>query len=126
MIGNVIAAALPLFRANARSLMTDLCDIDRLTTSWDEAQQKSVTTWESVHADVPCHVEEPTVNTASLLTQEAVTLETPLVRIPHTFDGIEPDDRVSVVGHEPMFVTRAAHDDSTHPVEMLISCRWAR
>jgi hypothetical protein len=126
MIGQVIQRALPLLRANAESLMTDLCDIERLTTAWDEEEQKSVTTWEPVHEDVPCHVEEPSVNTAVILTGEALTLETPLVKIPHTFDGIEPDDRVSVVGHEPMFVTRAAHDDSTHPVEMLLACRWTR
>jgi hypothetical protein len=126
MIGQVVAGVLPLLRANAESLMIDLCDIERLTTAWDEDEQKSVTTWAPVHEDVPCHVEEPSVNTAVILTGEALTLETPLVRIPHTFDGIEPDDRVSVVGHEPMFVTRAAHDDSTHPVEMLLACRWIR
>lgn len=126
MIGPVIAAALPLLRANAVSLMADTCTIERLATVWDEAEQKSVTTWAPVHADVPCHIEEPSVTSASLLTDEAVTLETPLVRLPHTFTGVEPDDRVSVAGREPMFVTRAAHDDATHPVEMLLDCRWTR
>jgi hypothetical protein len=126
MIGHVVTAVLPMLRANAESLMTDVCTIARLTTVWDEALQKSVTTFAPVHADVPCHIEEPSVTSASILTEEAVTLETPLIRIPHTFTGIEPDDRVSVAGREPMWVTRAAHDDSTHPVEMLLACRWTR
>lgn len=126
MIGSAVAAALPLMREHAESLMTDVCSIERLTTTWDEVNQKSVTTWATVHADVPCHVEEPAVTMATLVTDEAVTLETPLAKIPHTFTGILPDDRVSVAGREPMFVTRAAHDDLTHPVEMVLSCRWTR
>jgi hypothetical protein len=126
MIGPAIVAALPLMRANAQSLMTDVCTIARLTTVWDEVEQKSVTTFAPVHEGVPCHIEEPSVTSASIMTEEAVTLETPLVRIPHTFTGIEPDDRVSITGRDPMFVTRAAHDDGTHPVEMLLACRWTR
>lgn len=126
MIGSAITAALPLLRAHAESLMTDTCTIHRQTTAWDEAQQKSVTTWAVVHADVPCHIEEPSVTMRSVQTEEPVTLETPLVRVPHTFDGIHPDDRVTVAGREVMWVTRAAHDDGTHPVEMLLACRWSR
>lgn len=126
MIGAVIAATLPLLRANAESLMTDACDIERLTTTWNEADQKSVTSWAPVYDGVPCHIEEPSVTSASILTDEAVTLEAPLVRVPYTFVGVEPDDRVSVANREPMFVTRAAHEDSTHPVEMLLQCRWTR
>jgi hypothetical protein len=126
MIGDVIAATLPLLRASAESLMTDTCTIDRLTTVWDEAEQRSETTWADVHEDVPCHVEEPAVTSAVILTGEALTLETPLVRVPYTVTGVEPDDRVTVAGGPVMFVTRAAHDDSTHPVEMLLACRWTR
>jgi hypothetical protein len=126
MIGDVIAATLPLLRANAESLMTDTCTIERLTTTWNEALQKSETTWAPVHEDVPCHVEEPAVTSAVILTGEALTLETPLVRVPYTVTGVESDDRVTVAGGLVMFVTRAAHDDSTHPVEMLLSCRWTR
>jgi hypothetical protein len=126
MIGHVIEAALPFFREFAESLMTDTCDIDRLTTTWDEAEQQSETTWASVHSDVPCHIEEPQVTAATIVTGEGVTLETPLVRIPHTYAGILPDDRVTVEGRPVMWVTRAAHDDSTHPVEMLLACRWTR
>ena len=126
MIGDVIAAALPLLRASAESLMTDTCTIERLTQSWDEAQQKTVTTWAPVHADVPCHIEEPAITGAVLVTDESVTLETPLVRVPVTFDGVQPDDRVTVAGRESLWVTRAAFDDATHPVEYLLQCRWTR
>ncbi|MFN2344755.1 MAG: DUF6093 family protein [Dermatophilaceae bacterium] len=125
MIGDVITAALPLLRANALSLMTDTCNIDRLTTTWDEALQKSVTDWTTVHAAIPCHLEEPTANAQSIVTGETVTLENPLVKTAHTINDVQPNDRVTV-GVLVLWVTRAAHDDSTHPVEYLIQCRWSR
>jgi hypothetical protein len=126
MIGPVIVAALPLLRANAESLMTDTCDIERLTTVWDEEEQTSVTTWAPVHTDTPCHVESPPVTVQSLLTEELVSAETPVVKVSYLLDGIEPDDRVTVAGGDVMWVTSAAPDDSTHPVEMVIQCRWTR
>lgn len=126
MIGDVVAAALPTMRAHAASLRTSTCTIERQATVWDEAQQKSVTTWVAVHADLPCHVEEPAATSRSLLTEQTVTLETPLVSVAHDVTGIKPDDRVTVTGVGVMWVTRAAHDDSTHPVELLIQCRWSR
>lgn len=126
MIGAAITAALPLLRAQAQSLMTDTCTISRQTTAWDEGEQKSVTTWTTVHADVPCHIEEPSVTQRSMQTEEPVTLEHPLVKTAHTVSGVQPDDRVVIAGRDPLWVTRAAHDDSTHPVELLIQCRWAQ
>lgn len=125
-IGAVVAATLPLMRANAESLMTDVCTIERADSVWDETLQRTVTTWTPVYADVPCHIEEPSVTMRSVLTEEPVTLEAPLVKVPHTFADVQPDDRVSVAGRDPLWVTRAAHDDFTHPVEMLLQCRWAR
>jgi len=126
MIGTAVAAALPLMRAHAQSLMTDACTIERLTSSWDEALQKTVTTSATIHADVPCHVEEPASSSRSLLTDEAVTLEAPLVKVAHDVAGVEPDDRVTIAGRDPMWVTRAAQDDPSHPVELLILCRWVK
>ena len=123
MIGDVIAAALPLLRANAASLRTDVCTVERLTTAWDEAQQKTVTAWAPVQTAIPCHLEEPSASSRSLLTDEAVTLESPVVKVAHDVTGILPDDRVTVTGRAPLWVTQVAHDDSTHPVELLIQCR---
>lgn len=126
MIGDVITAALPLMRAHAESLMTDSCDIDRQTgTAWNEAAQASVPVWAVVHADVPCHVEESAANTRALLTDELVTPETPLIKVPASISGIEPDDRVTI-GGSVVWVTQVAPDDSTHPVELLLRCRRAR
>lgn len=122
-IGSVIASALPLMRRNAESLMTDSCTIERLTSGWDKAQQKTVTTWATIHAAVPCHVETSPPSSRVLVADEVVSPETPLVRAPHSLAGIEPDDRVTVAGREPMWVTHATHDDPTHPVELLIQCR---
>lgn len=126
MIGPVIAATLPLMRAHAQSLMTDACTIERLTSGWDEALQKTVTTWATIHAAVPCHLEGKPATSRSLLTDEAVTLEAPLVKVAHDVTGIEPDDRVTVTGHDPLWVTSTSLDDATHPVELLIQCRWSR
>lgn len=125
MIGDVITATLPWLRANAESLMTDVCDIERLSTVWDEDEQKSVTTWAVVHASVPCHVEEVPVASRVMLADEAVTPETPLVKVPVTVTGVEPDDRVTV-GASVLWVTACSFDDTTHPVEMLLQCRRTR
>lgn len=126
MIGPVIAATLPLLRANALSLMTDSCQIDRQNgTVWDEDEQASVPAWDTVYEDVPCHVSESSVNVRTLLTDELVTPERPLVKVPVAFPGIEPDDRVTI-GSDVLWVTQAAPDDTTHPVEILLQCRRSR
>lgn len=127
MIGDVITAALPLMREHAESLMTDVCSIDRQNgTTWDEVEQKSVPVWESVAAHVPCHVEESAATSPTIVTGETASLESPVVKVAHDVTGIEPDDRVTVVGGPVLWVTRAAPDDFTHPVEVLIQCRWVR
>lgn len=124
MIGDAIAAALPVFRAQAESLHTDVCTIDRVSTEWIDGVKQTVVT--VVHADVPCHVETSPSSARVLVTEQAVTPETPLVKVSHALAGIEPDDRLTVAGHEPMWVTHATHDDPTHPVELLIQCRRTR
>jgi hypothetical protein len=126
MIGPVIAATLPLMRAHAESLMTDVCAVARQSSAWSEVEQKTVTTWATIHAAVPCHLEGKPATSRSLLTDEAVTLEAPLVKVAHDVTGIEPDDRVTVTGHDPLWVTSTSLDDATHPVELLIQCRWSR
>lgn len=126
MIGPVITATLPLMRAHAESLMTDVCAIDRQTgVVWDEGEQASVPVWEVVYATVPCHREESSVNVRTLLTDELVTPETPLFKIPVAYPGVQPDDRVTA-GSDVVWVTQVAPDDSTHPVELLMQCRRSR
>jgi hypothetical protein len=133
MIGNVIAATLPLMRTHAESLMFDRCDIHRLSTTWDEALQKSVTTWTVVHANVPCSLDVPPALTAGDVTDESVTRETPQVPVPVAFDGIEPDDRVTITvvasisdlsPGDVMWVTHAP--TGTHLVDRRLECRWTR
>lgn len=127
MIGEAITAALPLMRAHAASLRSSVCSIDRQNgTTWDEVEQKSVPNWVSVATDVPCHVEEPAATSPTLITGESATLEAPVVKVAHDVTGVEPDDRVTVGGGPVLWVTRAAPDDFTHPVEVLIQCRWVR
>lgn len=126
MIGAAITAALPVMRAHAASLRLDTCTVERAVSAWSEADRKTVTTWSPVLADIPCHLDEPSASSGSLLTGEAVTLDAPLVRVAHDVVGILPDDRITVGAHPPLWVTHAAHDDSTHPVELLIQCRRVR
>ena len=126
MIGDVITAALPILRANAESLMTDTCTIDRETSSWDEDEQETVTTWEAV-VTTPCHFDPSGAAAQAVISAEAGSLENPVVTVPHTVTGIQPDDRVTVAGQPaPLWVTRAAPEDATHPVEVVIQCRWVR
>ncbi|GGL27649.1 hypothetical protein H9L10_03550 [Phycicoccus endophyticus] len=126
MIGEAIAAALPLMREQAASLRTDTCTIERQSSKWDAENRKTAAVWTPIHTDVPCHVEDSPGTSRSLATDERVTPGTPLVAVDWTFTDIQPDDRVTVPGHDPMWVTSAAHDDATHPVETLIQCRRTR
>jgi hypothetical protein len=124
MIGHDVAAALPELRAQAESLMIGSCDIDREVTAWDEALQESVTTWVSVHAGVPCAFAAPPATSRSLLTDGAVTVVSPQVRIPVGFDGIEPDDRVTVIDVGVVWVTHVPI--RTNQVQTRIECRRLR
>lgn len=134
MIGDVIAAVLPMLRDNAESLMTDAVKIERdAGTTWDEDAQASVTVWVVVHASMPCAIDIPPVSARSLVTDEVVTRESPVVRGPVSFTGIEPDDRVTVTAAGPLsdaevgsvfWVTQVESD--THAVERVIQARWVR
>ena len=124
MIGPDVAAFLPEIRAQAESLMSDRCDIHRATSAWDEAQQETVTTWAPVHLDVPCALDVPPASARALLTGEAVTAEIPLVKIPVAFDGVEPDDRVTVASGHVAWVTHVP--TRTNQVQRRLECRWVR
>ena len=124
MIGHDIAAALPELRAQAESLMVDRCDIDRLVSVWDEAEQKTVTTWTSIHADVPCTLLPPNATGPAVIMDELGTAETRTVRIPYGIDGIEQDDRVTVAGVGVLWVSHVAV--RSHMTSGRLSCRWTR
>lgn len=124
MIGHDVAAALPELRAQAESLMTATCDIDRATTAWDEDEQATVTTWASVHADIPCAFVIPPATSRALLTDEAVTPESPVVKVSVDVEGVKPDDRVTVAGHGVVWVTHVPV--RTNQVQRRLECRWVR
>lgn len=133
MIGHDLAADLEHLRVQFESLAWDRCRVDRAATGWDEAQKKSVTTWRVIHDDVPCQVEESPAMARQTLTDEAVTRQHPVVRIPVRFGGIEPDDRVTITYVHPqsgatlgavLWVTHARM--KTNSVKRRIECRWLR
>lgn len=124
MIGHDLADALPELRAQAESLMVTTCRIDRQVTTWDEGAQKSVTTWTSIHAGIPCAVDDPPVKALSLVTDEVVARRSPVVKVPATTVDIQPDDRVTVAGFGVMWVTHAP--TRTNPVQRRIECRRLR
>lgn len=96
MIGHNIAAALPALRAQARSLMLDSCTIDRLDgLVWDEELQKTVPNWVPV-AMSPCNIDMPPATTRALVTDEVTTPGQPVVKVPMSVAGVEPDDRVTI------------------------------
>lgn len=124
MLGAGIDALLPELRAQAESLMTDSCVIERLTSGWDEAQQKTVTTWAPVHADVPCVLEDPAAGGRVVIADSVTTPVSPLVKIPVTFEGIKPDDRVTLASGPVVWVTDAPA--RTHQVQVRLLCRWLK
>lgn len=124
MIGDAIRAATASLREQAESLMDGCCSIDRATSVWDEGAQKTVTTWAPVHASVPCRLSRPPAASRSLLTGEAVTAEAPIVKVPWTATGIEPDDRVTLCDGQVAWVSQApVYDDQ---VQRRLVCRWVR
>jgi len=124
MLGPDVAAALPEMRAEAESLMVNRCTIERLTTVWGEVEQKTTTTWAVVHSDIPCALTVPSASSRAILAGEAVTPETPIVKVPVTFDGIEPDDRVTLADGTVAWVTHSPTRD--HQVQRRLVCRWLK
>lgn len=124
MIVDDVDAALPELRAQAESLMTSRCDIERATTGWSEVEKKSLTVWDPVALDVPCALDVPPAGARALLTGEAVTPEAPVVKIPVDVEGVRPDDRVTIDGELVAWVTHVPQ--RTRPVQQRLACRWVR
>lgn len=135
MIGSQITAALPVLRSQARSMMLDTVTIDRLDgIVWDEELQKSVANWVQIAADVPANIDMPPATTRALVTDEVVTPGEPVVKVPITVDGVEPDDRVTVTAVSPsgdpelvgavFWVTY--NRNRTTAVSRRLECRWTQ
>ena len=132
MIGPVVDSALALMRANAESMMLDRCKIERRVSQWNEAAQKTVTTWSTIRADVPCDFDDPSAADRSLVTDETATSSQVDMFVPTTTVGIKPDDRITVTAIGPMtdpgladavlWVTSV--DVESHVVERRVECRW--
>ena len=118
------AGAVVRGRRWAESLMADVCDIDRLTTAWDEDEQAPVAPYAPVHAAIPCAFVTPPATSRGLLTDEAVTPETPVIKVSVDTDGILPDDRVTVAGMGVVWVTHVP--TRTNQVQRRLVCRWAK
>lgn len=119
-----LAMSLAELRARAEADLVDRCTIERPTTAWDPGTKKSRTMWELVHAAVPCTFDEAPVTARELLTDEAVTPSNPVVTIPASLTGIEPNDRVTVAGVGIVWVTHAP--TGTEQVLRPLQCRWAK
>ena len=128
-----IAAALPVLRAEAEANMSDTVTIERESGStWSEATQSTTTTWATVWANVPARVTHPGVMARSISAGEAVTAESPQVRVPMDRTGILPDDRVTIVSsaYDPdlvgqvLWVTHARAQSQS--ITRRLECRWVR
>ena len=134
MIGDIVAATIPIMREQAESLMLDRCRVDRATSSFDEAQQKTVTTWASVHVNVPCMVDDEPAPARTLVTDQVASPDGPSVYLPVARTGVKPDDRVTIttIGPETdpallgavLWVT--SDDTQSHAVERHLTCRRVR
>lgn len=134
MIGGIVAATIPIMREQAESLMLDRCRIDRAASSFDEVQQKTVTTWASVHVNAPCTVDDEPAGARTLVTDQAASPDGPSVYLPVARTGIKPDDRVTITAIGPetdpallgavLWVT--SDDTQSHAVERHLTCRRVR
>lgn len=124
-LGEKVAEALPTLRVQAESLMRSRCTIERENgTTWNGT--KTVAVWEVVHEDIPCRVSLSPVGSRSLLTDELVTAETPVVKIGVGHTGVKPDDRVTIDGDvdNVLWVTQAPV--YTDMVQIRLQCRRSR
>lgn len=124
MHADVIASRIERHRAGAESLMTDSCDIHRLTSEWNEEQHKTVTTWTLVNGDVPCVLDDPPAPVRALVTDEVSTPAQPVVKVPVSCEGVEPDDRVTLASGPVVWVTDAPV--RTYQVQRRLQCRWVK
>ena len=134
MIGGIDAATIPIMRGHAESLMLDRCRIDRAASSFDEAQQKTVTTWTLAHVNVPCMVDDEPAPARILVTDQAASPDGPDLYVPVSVTGIKPDDRVTITAIGPetdpallgavLWVT--SDDTQSHAVERHLTCRRVR
>ena len=134
MIGSIVEATLPLMRAHAESLMLDRCRVDRASTSWSEAEQKTVTTWATVVPEGPCNIDDPAGGRPELVTDGVVTRSEPSVYLPWTVAGVRPDDRVTITALGPStspglagaVLWVSAFEVESQAVEAVATCRWLR
>lgn len=133
ILSDGIAAALPVLRAEAEANMTDVVTIERESGStWSETTQSTTTTWTTVWANTPARVTQPPVMSRTVSAGEAVTAESPQVRVPMDRTGILPDDRVTVVSSsqdpdlvgQVMWVTHARAQSQS--ITRRLGCRWVR
>lgn len=127
----VDATALAAARTVLESTFTDVCTIDRPATAWDEEDQQSVTTYTPLHTGVPCRVPDNTSQGRVIVTGETITPVNPLVKVPTTITGVEPDDRVTITASaDPelvgavMWVTNPKA--RTLATSRTMECRWVR
>jgi hypothetical protein len=134
VIGSIVEATLPLMRANAESLMLDRCRIDRPSTVWSEAEQKTVTTWVEVVPEGPCSIDDSSDGRPELVTDEIATRSEPQVYLPWTVAGVRPDDRVTITALGPStspglagaVLWVSAFEVESQAVEAVAACRWLR
>lgn len=126
-----LAVTVALLRAEVEGLRQDRFRVERQVTTWDEARQKSVTAWTTIHDSVPFWLDEPAAAGRETVTDEVVTREGLILHVAPELAGVESDDRVMVIDvgpltdsgllNEVMWVTQVR--SSSYPVEQLIECR---
>ena len=122
MLGPAVDAVLPALRAQAESMMTDTCTIDRITIEWVGGVKQTVVT--TVAADVPCALDDPEASGSEVVAGESATRVDPLVKVPVTVEGVQPDDRVTLASGPVVWVTDAPV--RTHQVQRRLKCRWVK
>lgn len=101
MIGDAIAAALPELQAEAESLMTATCRIERRTGSrFDPYLNTDVATYAPVYEGM-CRVRADNAGAAEILAgEQQVTAQSYRCLVPITAPAIRPHDRLTVTASD--------------------------
>jgi len=128
VIGNIIGSALPAMRAQAESLMTTVCVIERDSglTEFDEVTNQQVTVWDTVY-EGRCRLYTPGRNQPQVIVagQQQVASNQYFGSLPFGSVGIAERDRLTVTESEnPAQVGKSFTITTVHSSSQAVAHRF--
>ncbi|WP_347042023.1 DUF6093 family protein [Brachybacterium nesterenkovii] len=111
-------------RADQVALMPDTVTVERKTSTWDESQRRTVTTWETVYPVGPGRIAIQQAAVQVTASGEVTTIQPVMVTIPHGYTPAQ-GDRVTVTDPRPGVPERVWVESVETPGIHATACRMA-